>query len=167
MLKQLILLTTLSLGLLTQLATASESEEVILEEVLINADFQDLNYKKHLLHFSGNVKVKKGKMSIFADELYVETNEDGESEKLIAKGNLARFSQEGEDIIAISSEALEIVYIVNEEILTFSGKATLKQGSSEVTGDLIKFDLVAQRVRAEGYEKESGQVTTRLKVKKN
>lgn len=162
MLKQLFLLASLSLALLTPLTNANETEEI-----LIDSDNQDINYKDRTLHFSGNVIVKKGNISIYADELFVETNEKGDSEKLIAKGQLAKFSQKGEGSLHISSEALEITYLVNSEVLTFNGKATLKQGSSEVTGDTIKFDLVAQRVKAEGDEAENGRVTTRLNVKKN
>lgn len=168
MLKQLfLLLTFLSLAILSPLSNANETEEIIIEEILIDSDNQDLNYKEKTLHFSGNVIVKKGNISIYADELFVETNEKGESKKLIAKGNLAKFSQQGEGSLDISSEALEITYLVIDEILTFNGRATLKQGTSEVTGDTIEFDLVAQRVKAEGDEAENGRVTTRLKVKKS
>lgn len=167
MLKQLILLVFLSLAAFSPLSNANETEEIIIEEILIDSDNQDLNYKKKTLHFYGNVVVKKGNISIFADKLFVETNEQGESERLIAIGKLAKFSQQGEGSLDISSEAEKITYLVNKELLTFDGKATLKQGTSEVTGDIIRFDLIAQRVKAEGDETESGRVTTRLKVKKN
>lgn len=160
MLKHLIFVITLTF--FSAWASANETEDLF-----INSDNQDLNYKDRTLYFSGNVIVKKGNISIFASELFVETNEQGDSEKLIAKGNLAKFSQQGEGSLDISSQALEITYLVNTEILTFNGKATLKQGSSEVTGESIKFDLVAQRVQAEGDEEENSRVTTRLKVKKN
>ena len=119
------------------------------------------------MYFSGNVIVKKGNISIFAEELFVETDENDDAEKLIAKGSPAKFSQLGEGSLNISSEALEITYLVNTEILTFKENATLKQGGSEVTGNLIEFDLVAQRVKAAGDEDENSRVTTRLKVKKN
>lgn len=162
MLKNLSLVLTLCTAVLVPASYANETEDLF-----INSDNQDMNYKAKTLYFSGNVSVKKGNISIFAEELFVETDENDEPKKLIAKGRPAKFSQRDENSLNISSEALEITYLVSSEILTFKENATLKQGGSEVTGELIKFDLIAQRVKAEGDETENGRVTTRLKVKKN
>lgn len=162
MFKKLSLLLTLCSAMLVPVTHANETEDLF-----IDADNQDIDYKERTLYFSGNVIVKKGNISIFAEELFVETDENDDAEKLIAKGSPAKFSQLGEGSLNISSEALEITYLVNTEILTFKENATLKQGGSEVTGNLIEFDLVAQRVKAAGDEDENSRVTTRLKVKKN
>ncbi len=160
MLKHLILV--ISICFFSLAVSANESEDL-----LINSDHQDADYKEKTVHFLGNVVVRKGNISILADELFVETNEAGESKKLTAKGKPAKFSQQGEGSLNISSEALEITYMVETEVLTFKDNATLEQGGSEVTGDIIIFDLVAQRVQAAGDEKDNSRVTTRLKVKKN
>lgn len=163
MLKRLIFVASLTLACISPLSQAVQPEE----DLLIDAAHQDMNYKERTLHFSGNVVVRKGNIAIFADELFVETNDQGDSEKLIALGKLAKFSQQGEGSLNISSQAKQITYQVQTEVLTFTGDATLTQGGSEVTGDSIVFDLIAQRVQAEGDKEQNGRVTTRLKVKKN
>ncbi|NVK25781.1 MAG: lipopolysaccharide transport periplasmic protein LptA [Gammaproteobacteria bacterium] len=135
------------------------------EDLIVNSDNQDLNYKDKTLHFSGKVTVQQGNISIFADELFVETTDEGNSEKLIAKGSPALFKQQGEAEQNISSEAIEIIYLVEQQILTLNGKALFIQGSSQVSSDTIEFDLKAQRVKAEGNKNQEGRVTTRLKTK--
>jgi len=161
MLKPIIFLISLLIAI-PAATLANESEDLF-----IDADHQDIDYKEKTVHFAGNVVVKKGNISIYADELFVETNENGDSEKLVAKGNLAKFTQLGEGSLNISSEALTITYMVSTEVLTFNGQATFHQGGSKVTSDTIIFDLIAQRVKAAGDEAENGRVTTRLKVKQN
>ena len=151
------LLVLLSINITTALA---ESEDLI-----VNSDNQDLNYKDKTLHFSGKVTVKQGNIFIEADELFVETTNEGNSEKLIAKGSPAIFKQKGENDQDISSQATEIVYFVEKQILKLNGKAVFQQGGSQVTSDTIEFDLKAQRVKAEGDKAQDGRFTTRLKTK--
>jgi len=134
-------------------------------ELIIDAADQDLNYKEKTLYFSGSVTVVQGNLSISADELFVETNDDGTSSKLIAKGSPAKFEQKGENNQQISSQANEIIYLVEQKILKLEGKAVFKQGASEVISDSVEFDLQAQRVKASGDKEQGGRVTTRLKVK--
>ena len=145
---------------ITALPAFAESEDLI-----VNSDNQDLNYKDKTLHFSGKVTVKQGNIFIEADELFVETTKEGNSEKLIAKGKPAIFRQKAENDQDISSQATEIVYFVEKQILKLNGKAVFTQGGSQVTSDTIEFDLQAQRVKAEGDKAQDGRVTTRLKTK--
>ena len=151
----------LSLFLLSQFSYAEISDEL-----LIDSAHQDLNYKERTLYFSGNVTVTQGNLSITAEELFVETSEDGTSEKLIAKGSPAMFKQKGLNSQDVSSRASEIIYLVEQKILKLNGNAVFQQGGSEVSSDTIEFDLTAQRVKAEGDKEQGGRVTTRLKIKK-
>ena len=158
--KHLIIAIVASLLLITFQSLAESSNEL-----LIDAGYQDLQYKEKTIYFSGNVSVKQGKLLITADELFVETNDDGTTSKLIAKGSPAKFQQTGADNEQISSEALEIIYLVEQQVLKLEGKAVFKQGGSEVISDSVEFDLQAQRVKASGDKEQGGRVTTRLKIK--
>ncbi|MBU2919198.1 MAG: lipopolysaccharide export system protein LptA [Psychrosphaera sp.] len=136
------------------------------EDLIIDADNQDLDYKNNTLYFSGNVVVKQGSVTIKADELFVITKE-GNSDKLIAKGTPAIFSQKEQNNQELSAQALEITYLVEAQVLQLAGSAKFQQGGSVVESAKIEFDLKAQRVKAEGDESQNGRVTTRLKTKKD
>ena len=136
------------------------------DDLIINADNQDLDYKNNTLHFSGNVVVQQSNVTIKADELFVITK-DGNSEKLIATGKPAVFSQQEEGKDELSAQSMEIIYLVETQVLQLSGNAKFQQGGSVVESAKIEFDLKAQRVKAEGDESNNGRVTTRLKTKKD
>jgi lipopolysaccharide export system protein LptA len=137
------------------------------QDLLVDSVNQDLNYKDKTLYFSGNVVVTQGNISIKADELFVETNDQGDSEKLIAKGSPAIFAQTGNENETISSQAMTITYLVESRVLTLTGSAEFQQGGAKVSSETIEFDLIAQRVKAKGDKNDNGRVTTRLKTKQN
>jgi lipopolysaccharide export system protein LptA len=136
------------------------------DDLLINADNQDLDYKNNTLHFTGNVVVTQGAISIIANELFVVT-EDGNGEKLVAKGTPATFKQTDEEQGELVAKADEIIYLVEAQILQLNGNARFEQGGSLVQSGTIEFDLAAQRVKADGDQSTGGRVTTTLKTKKN
>jgi len=135
------------------------------EDLNINSDFQDLNYKNNTLHFYGNVSVRQGNISIKADDLFVETK-DGVGQKLIAKGKPASFSQLDAENGELKATANEIVYVVDRQVLTLNGEARFEQGGSLVQSGKIEFDLKAQRVKADGDQSTGGRVITTIKTKK-
>lgn len=137
------------------------------QELLVEAAEQDLNYKKNTMYFAGNVVVTQGSLSIKANELFVQTNDKGDSQKLIAKGKPATFSQIGDENETISSQATTITYLVESRVLTLTGNAEFQQGGAKVSSETIEFDLIAQRVKAQGDKNDNGRVTTRLKTKQN
>lgn len=136
------------------------------EDLLIDADNQDLDYKNNTLYFSGNVIVQQGNLTIKAEELFVITK-DGNSEKLIASGKPASFSQKEANNDDLSAQALEIIYLVELQILQLNGDAKFQQGGSVVESIYIEFDLKAQRVKAGSDESNKKRVTTRLKIRKD
>lgn len=137
-------------------------------DLTIKSSKQDMNYKANTLYFSGNVIVSQGLLTIKADELFVETDAEGTSEKLIAKGTPASFIQKSDNETddTISATANEVVYLVDAQTLTLTGDAEYQQGGSKVTGQNIVFDLKQQRVQAEGGKGTDERVVTHLKTKK-
>jgi lipopolysaccharide export system protein LptA len=93
--------------------------------------------------------------------------EDGNGEKLVAKGTPATFKQTDEEQGELVAKADEIIYLVEAQILQLNGNARFEQGGSLVQSGTIEFDLAAQRVKADGDQSTGGRVTTTLKTKKN
>lgn len=147
------------LSLTSTTLTANENNDL-----LIDADNQDLDYNNNTLRFMGNVIVRQGKITIEADELFVITN-NGNSDKLIATGNLAIFSQLQENGETLQAKAKEITYLVEAQQLNLKGSASFQQGGSVVNSETIEFDLANKRVKADGGNKQNGRVSTRLKAK--
>ena len=133
------------------------------EDLRINADNQDLDYKNNTIHFMGNVEVEQGDMTITANELYViSATETGQ--KLIAKGEPAYFSQQKPNEEKITAEAEEITYLVDSRILKLKGKAKFHQGGSMMESNQIEFNLNESRVKADGDKATGGRVTTIIKT---
>lgn len=136
------------------------------DDLTIDAQEQDLNFKKNTMFFKGNVQINQGSMKIKADELYVITK-DGAAEKLIAKGSPATFSQSSSEGEELEANATEVIYLVNERILELKGSAKYRQGGSVVdsANGNITFDLENKRVKAVGGTENNGRVTTTIKIK--
>ncbi|GAA0294309.1 hypothetical protein GCM10009128_11100 [Psychrosphaera haliotis] len=147
-----------SLLLICQMAIAND-------DLVIDSENQDLDYKNNTMFFSGNVKIQQGSLTITADELFVITK-DGVGEKLIAKGKPAKFIQDDPASELLEASSNEIVYMINDRVLELNGEAKYKQGSSIVESGNIVFDLNAQRVKADGDKSTGGRVTTTIKTKK-
>ncbi|MCZ6502521.1 MAG: lipopolysaccharide transport periplasmic protein LptA [Gammaproteobacteria bacterium] len=96
--------------------------------------------------YRGNVIIEQGTLQIKADEIEIITN-DSEVIQIIASTDadskkLAQFEQlpdDSED--RVYAEARKITYLVQEEKLHLSGKATLKQTKDILTGELVYYDI--------------------------
>ncbi len=138
------------------------------DDLVIDAENSDLDTKNNVLHYWGNVTVKLGTLSIKADDLMIYLK-DGIGEKLVAKGQPAIFSRSADadsKIDAVDASANEVEFTFEDEVLSFIGDAQFKQGITEMSGDLIEFDLIAERVKAAGNQQEGGRVRTTIRTKK-
>lgn len=96
--------------------------------------------------YRGNVIIEQGTLQIKADEVEIITN-NSEVIQIIASTDadskkLAQFEQlpdDSED--RVYAEARKITYLVQEERLHLSGKATLKQTKDVLTGELVYYDI--------------------------
>ena len=97
------------------------------------------------LRFQRNVLVRQANVTLRSDELEA-TYKRGvsEPERLIAQGRV--FVDQG----ARQAKCDRAVYLRSEQQLTCSGHAELLQGCDIVRGELIQFDLAADRARVEG-----------------
>ncbi len=138
-------------GILTATSIhVAAKESDLLQEVKISAASQYADIKNNQVIFKGPVEVTQGSIKIKADELRAFSKPDNAGKVLVAEGNPATYSQIMEDDRPASASAKEISYELSTRTLTLKGNATLEQEGSQVTGNLIRYNIEQQQLVAEG-----------------
>ncbi|MCZ6709509.1 MAG: lipopolysaccharide transport periplasmic protein LptA [Gammaproteobacteria bacterium] len=124
------------------------------QPIHIRADNAEIDQQQGLAIYRGDVRVEQGTLRVTADEMTV-TYVDQKVVRITAKGNPAHYQQQievgRENVTAHSSV---IIYFTQEERLDLLGDAYLIQEGSEITGDLITYDIVAGKVDATAEKDE-------------
>ena len=110
--------------------------------------------------YKGNVVILQGSLKVSADELEIDASQGEGNEIFIATGNPATYSQQQEDGSIVTAQADRIEYHRQTSSLTLEGNAEIKQNSSSVQGELIKFNMELEQIIAQGSDQESGRVIT-------
>ena len=120
------------------------------QPALIEADEVELDFASGQRIYRGNVSIKQGTIRIIADEVELYYH-DEQLEKAIARGNPAVFRQRPDqklqDVIGLS-KIIELDEINN--IVTFIGQATIRQGRDAVSGDTIVYDMARDKMNVRG-----------------
>ncbi|MBR9727624.1 lipopolysaccharide transport periplasmic protein LptA [Shewanella intestini] len=154
-------LTTVLLSIaLTGLATlpAQAKQGDLQQQVKISAVSQKADIKNNQIIFFGPVNVSQGSININADELRAFTSENSVTKTLVATGTPATFSQELDDGQVGTASASEVRYDLATTTLTLTGNAKLDQAGSQVTGNLIQYNINKQELIAQS--KGDGRVIT-------
>lgn len=113
----------------------------------LDADEFDMDFQTGVRTYRGNVVYQQGSIRLFADELVVYFDE-GELQRAVARGNLAKFRQLPDDGGAeIVGVALRIELDDVNQIVTLQDKAQVTQDTSTVTGKRIVYNMVTERVK--------------------
>jgi lipopolysaccharide export system protein LptA len=110
--------------------------------------------------YQGNVMILQGSLKVSADELEIDASKGEGNEIFIATGNPATYSQQQEDGSIVTAQADKIEYHRQTRSLSLEGNAQIKQNSSSVQGELIKFNMELEQIIAQGSNQESGRVIT-------
>jgi lipopolysaccharide export system protein LptA len=148
----------LSASLLIFSWATSALEDDFNQQIIVDADRQEVNIKENRVTFYTNVVVTQGSIKMRADELSVIGSEEKGSEVMIAKGQPATFYQMLDSGKPIEAEANEVRYDLKTQTLTLSNNAQLKQEESLVKGSMIKYSIDKQEMVAQGDE--NSRVTT-------
>lgn len=144
-----------SLHYQTALALSSDSEQPI----HIKADQAELDDRKHVAIYHGNVHLTQGTLRIDSDILIIYYTPENKLKKAIAKGHPAWYRQRpdnsNEDIRA---KALRMEYHADTNTVYLFQKAHVWQGTNEFTGDRIEYDIKHDIVRGEGSKSGTGRV---------
>lgn len=145
-------------------ATVSAAKKDLTQEITIKSKRQSADLKNKIASYLDDVSISQGSISIVADVVQVYSHNDDKTKKksdtYLAKGKPAVFKQQLEDGSLISLQANEIKYQPDLNIITVSGNAQVKQAGSKVTGEMITYNTLSEKLEAQSSKNES--VTTIL-----
>jgi lipopolysaccharide transport protein LptA len=112
------------------------------------AETSELDFKDGEWQFMGNVTVEADGTSLYCDTAALRFV-DHQLTAAVLRGGPARFEQRVVDSDTVNSgEANEINYLLTGGTLELSGAARFSDGANEISGELITYDLAAQRLTA-------------------
>lgn len=156
-----LLLTSLIFGLATPV---NASKQDINQEITIKSKRQSADLKNKIASYLDDVSIRQGSISIVADIVQVSSEVDDKTgEKFdiyLAKGKPALFKQQLEDGSLISLQANQIQYQPDQHTITVSGNAQVKQAGSKMSGDIITYNTLNEKL--EGQSSKYEHVTTIL-----
>lgn len=130
------------------------------QEVKIRAISQTADIKNNQIIFFGPVEVTQGSIKIHAEQLRAFSAEGENGKILVATGNPATYHQILDDGKPASASAKEIRYEMATRTLTLTGTATLEQAGSQVTGNIIRYNITQQKLIAESTGNGNDRVIT-------
>lgn len=166
-----ILLTSLIFGLA---APANAAKKDLNQEITIKSKRQSADLKNKIASYLDDVSINQGSISIMADIVQVYSKVDDKTgekyDTYLAKGKPAIFKQQLEDGSLISLQANEIKYQPDQNSITVSGNAQVKQAGSKMNGDIITYNTLNEKL--EGQSNNDEHVTTilqpaQIKAQKN
>lgn len=144
-LNKITLILLLLLGLAAQSWALRSDRQQAIE---IRADRVEIDERKEVSHYYGNVKMEQGSLKIRADEVVVYL-QDGALNKIVIYGNPAHFEQQPDDKkTVVESRAEHMEYFARNQLLVLRRNAQVKQGANLFSGDLIEYDTLKSTVRA-------------------
>lgn len=139
----------------TALALSTDSEQPI----HIEADQAELDNRKQIAIYRGNVHLTQGTLRIDADTLTIYYTPDKKLETAIAEGQPAWYRQRPDNSDEdIRARALRMEYHADANTVYLFQKAHVWQGANEFTGDRIEYDIKHDTVKGEGSETGTGRV---------
>jgi lipopolysaccharide export system protein LptA len=143
----------------TQVSLQEDAQKADAGAIVIKSQSLELDNKKRIVVFSGQVDAKREDMTINCEKMivyYLDQSAEKESgkadvkiDKIVATGKVKISRPDG--ALAMSEKA---VYYENEEKVVLTGRPVVKQGNDFVEGSRITLYLREERSIVEGSEKE-------------
>ena len=161
-----LLLVWLGLSILTSAVYAQDAQRD--QPVTIEADRVDVDDAKGISVYLGNVILRQGAMTLWADELHLQTTAQRELSSVKAVGQPAKFKQdESAEAGELRGHATQITYDVTTEYMLFSGEAYFWQCGDEMSGDEVEYHGQQALVKARKVEGGQGRVQVTLQPREN
>jgi len=127
----------------------SENKKSV-EPIVIEANELVFNQKSNKAVYTGNVIVKKGDMTLYADKMEIFLDRNGDISKIVATGDVRFYKKpdkEGRGNIAI--------YEKKSDTITLKGQnAVLKQGENIVEGEFIVYHIDTEITEVKSNKKK-------------
>mgnify|MGYP001025904699 FL=1 len=137
------------------------------QPIEITADSAVINEKQSQAEYTGAVVVTQGTLKLEGDVVNLKTNEDGEVETFVAKGQPARFEnlRRKTDQEPVKGRAQIIDYSYDTDRVVLTGDAMITSEDSEFSGPEITYDLKSGEVTAAGSRSSRVNMTMQPKKK--
>ena len=118
----------------------------------------DLYFENNVWNFRGNVKIAVEKGQLFSDDAQI-TFVNNVLSKAVVNGKPASFEQTVAKTGKLAKGHAETIdYDAAKHLVRFLNNAYLTNGDHEITGQSLKYDVLAQKVIAEEAEQNSQRV---------
>lgn len=117
----------------------------------LNADDFEIDLSTGVRIYRGNVVFRQGSILLECDELITHLNDDGGLDKGVCIGSPGRFRQrpEGANEDVVGTARKITMDEISEEVVLKS-RAKVSQGGTKISGSLITYDLVTEKVKVKG-----------------
>lgn len=113
----------------------------------ITSGSQSLDMENNIVVLTDNVLITQGSIKITADKVTI-TRQEGKKEKIEASGSPVTFQQTLDNGKPVNGRANGVNYDLNQEFLTLTGNAELKQLDSFIKAERITYDVKKQQLKA-------------------
>ena len=137
------------------------------QPIEIAADNAVINEKQNQAEYTGAVLVTQGTLKLEGELVNLKTNETGEVETFISKGQPARFEnlRRKTDKVPVRGRAAIIEYSYETDRVVLTGDAEITTKDSEFSGPEITYDLNTGEVAASGSRSKRVNMTMQPKKK--
>ena len=137
------------------------------QPIEIVADNAVINEKQNEAEYTGAVLVTQGTLKLEGEAVNLKTNEAGEVETFVSKGQPARFEnlRRNTDKEPVRGRAATIKYSYDTDRVVLTGDAEITTEESEFSGPEITYDLRTGEVTASGNRSKRVNMTMQPKKK--
>ena len=111
------------------------------QKIFVDSQRQLAELGSNKVSFLDDVVITQGTIKITASKVEVIRNGQKGAEEMIAYGSPATFSQTLDNGKPVQASANRLHYKLKEKLVVLSDKAKLQQQDSEVSGDVIRYDI--------------------------
>ena len=130
---------------LTSYGLSSDRKKIM----TIVAESVEINNAKGVSKYDGNVLVRQGSMKIIANTVLVFHNKKRQIKHIIAIGRPARYKvRPDKEPYDLNASARRLEYFPAKNLMVMTKKARVKQGPRDFRSNLIKYNLVTNKVDA-------------------
>ncbi len=135
------------------------------QPVRIDADSASLDDQNRIATYRGDVVVVRGSLSITGELVTMYFDESYDLATLVAEGEPARFKQRLDGGPEQNGKAARIEYRVEGGVMVFIGAAQIAQGTFQMKGERIDYNLVTGDILGTGAETEADGRRVTITVK--
>lgn len=128
------------------------------QPIEIEADAAELDDKKNVTVYTGNVIVVQGSIRMTGDKMTVYYTENNDLESVIMVGDPATYKQLPDDSdVYDEARAKRMEYYSPKNLIVLIDNAEVKQEGLRFSGNLIEYDTENSRIKAKGQAAKTGE----------